>query len=277
MEFRIGNDVYKYVSHLGYGGQNQICHASRGGRNYIVKYVPRNSSQLDSEIRIYNLITNPRTQADFLRTRPDIDYLGIPEYYGSGISNQYRFIVLEALGISFDKIPSQLPMSVIACVGYHLVSDLEYLHSLGLIYGDLKNGNITLGPCNSLEIFLIDYGISTRYIFSGKHVEYKKEGPADGTIEYLSIDGHERYPISRRGDLESLGYLLVQWYWGELPWKGLKSGKEILTAKLRFWENINLTDLHRNLKDYLIYIHDLGYDEEPDYVYLRRVLARPDY
>ena len=41
----------------------------------------------------------------------------------------------------------------------------------------------------------------------------------DGTLEYTSRDAHTG-AHSRRGDMETLGYNLVHWASGTLPWMG---------------------------------------------------------
>ena len=42
-------------------------------------------------------------------------------------------------------------------------------------------------------MYLVDFGLATKYSFSGEHKEYKEDPRKahDGTIEFTSIDAHK--------------------------------------------------------------------------------------
>lgn len=69
-------------------------------------------------------------------------------------------------------------------------------------------------------IHLIDFGLSRKFEDkeSNKHIEYKDNKTLIGTPKYLSINGHLGINQSRRDDLESLGYMLIYFMKGYLPW-----------------------------------------------------------
>lgn len=62
------------------------------------------------------------------------------------------------------------------------------------------------------EIKLIDFGFATRYIDDklNKHIEREHHGNFRGTRFYASINNHKGMALSRRDDLESLAYMLIQ-------------------------------------------------------------------
>jgi len=75
------------------------------------------------------------------------------------------------------------------------------------------------------EVYLVDFGLAKRYLdkSTGKHIQYTNENHLIGTATYASINAHLGAEQSRRDDIESLGYILVYFMKGTLPWKGLKA------------------------------------------------------
>ena len=80
----------------------------------------------------------------------------------------------------------------------------------------------------------------------------------------------------RCDDLESLGYMLLYFLRGSLPWQGLKASNHdqrvglILEKK----KSISVEDLCEGLPRafacYFDYIRSLGFDDKPKYSYLRK-------
>ncbi len=69
-----------------------------------------------------------------------------------------------------------------------------------------------------------------------------------GTARYASLYTHMGIEQSRRDDLESLGYLLVYFFKGELPWQGIK-GKSKKEKHKRIMEIKNDTSLESLCSD----------------------------
>lgn len=92
---------------------------------------------------------------------------------------------------------------------------------------------------------------------------------------------------SRRDDLESLGYILVYFMLGKLPWQDVKVDKAKKKKKEKKKEkekisqimiSTSITSLCENLPEefelYLNYCRGLKFQEKPDYDYLRSLFQR---
>lgn len=130
------------------------------------------------------------------------------------------------------------------------------------------------------RVYVIDYGLATKFIDSnGQHKPFcmDQRRAHDGTLEFTSRDAHFG-AHSRRSDLECLGYNLIYWSQGFLPWKDDKFKeqpeivhrlKEVFMIDVR--EMLKLLygkDVPRFLGDFMHYVGSLEFDEEPDYAYL---------
>lgn len=82
---------------------------------------------------------------------------------------------------------------------------------------------------------------------------------------------------SRRDDLESLGYVLMYFLRGSLPWQGLKAGN-----KKQKYEKISEKKVSTSIESlcrgyptefasYFHYCRSLRFDDKPDYAYLKRI------
>jgi len=96
-----------------------------------------------------------------------------------------------------------------------------------------------------------------------------------GTTRYASVNAHKGMEPSRRDDLESIGYVLVYFCKGSLPWQGLQACddqgrfKLITETKMSISVERLCQELPNEFRDYLNYCKGLQFEEEPDYDFLR--------
>jgi casein kinase I homolog HRR25 len=82
---------------------------------------------------------------------------------------------------------------------------------------------------------------------------------------------------SRRDDLESLGYVLMYFCRGSLPWQGLKAITKkqkydrIMEKKMTTPTEVLCKGFPQEFAIYLNYSRTLRFDDKPDYTYLRKL------
>jgi len=95
------------------------------------------------------------------------------------------------------------------------------MHSKNFIHRDVKPENFLVGLGKTAErIYIIDFGLSKKYMDprTKVHMKISKNKALTGTARYVSVNTHLGIEPSRRDDLESLGYVLMYFIRGGLPW-----------------------------------------------------------
>ena len=260
--------------------------------HYVLKVEPHANGPLFCELSFYMRTAKPE-MVEAWKSKKKISQLGMPQYVASGSHERngikYRFMIMERFSTDLQKLFEQngkrFPKHSVFQMGIKLLDVLQYIHDHEYVHGDIKAANILLGYKKGTtdQIYLVDYGLAFRYWSSGKHKEYKEDPRKkhDGTIEFTSRDAHKGVTPSRRGDLEILGYCLVQWLCGELPWETKLTNKDwVASQKEKYMADIELfmNDCFPEgeppeLRNYLEMVNDLEYDEEPNYRVLRKCLV----
>lgn len=290
---------WKLGKSVGVGGFGEIYMASDDIQNpagpdcrYVVKVEPHNNGPLFSEMHFYHRVAKSELIENWMRDKK-LRIFGMPKFIGSGSHDyrgtKYRFMVMERFGDDLQKVieanGKKFKLKTVLTLGIKILDILEYIHSHGYIHADIKGSNLLLGynDRSNEKVYLVDFGLACRYAYSdGKHKEYNEDPRKahDGTIEYTSRDAHVG-AHSRRGDLEILGYNMVHWLCGKLPWEdNLKNPETVHAAKSKYMDNIPkfMKDCfpkpgqYSSLQQYLDYIVKLRFDEEPNYDCCRRLL-----
>uniref|UniRef100_A0A8C3D9N1 VRK serine/threonine kinase 3 n=2 Tax=Corvus moneduloides TaxID=1196302 RepID=A0A8C3D9N1_CORMO len=219
-----------------------------------------------------------------------VPLLGIPNCVGFGLhADSYRFLVFSDLGRSLQLVLSDglhlLREKAAFQIAIRVLDCLEYIHENEYVHGDITAENIYLNPADLTQVTLAGYGFAFRYCPGGKHVA-RREGsrtPHEGTVEFISLDSHKGAGPSRRSDLESLGYCLLKWLCGILPWSDeLDKVGAVVEQKERYRQDVRCLlrlcfrqrSIPDGLESYLEQVMALEYEEKPDYTALRQLFGK---
>lgn len=249
------NKKYNLISKIGQGSFGIIYKAenirTRECVAIKVESIKSGTNLLKNESQIYQYLLNT---------------IGIPnvKWYGKDEQNYYMVInlldkSLEELKEKKDKFSLKLALQI----GIQLLELLKSIHNKGLIHRDIKPDNFLLGLNNNKnQLYLIDFGLCKTYLDNGTHIEIKKTSGMIGSLTYASLNAHNLDELSRRDDLESLGYMLIYFLLGNLPWKQEDDINNIIIYKTNIIYHHTIPEI---IKKYMCYVRNLEFKETPDY------------
>lgn len=217
------------------------------------------------------------------------DCVGICNIHYFGSHGDDLTMVMDFLGPSleelFTKCGRRFTLRTTLQLADQMLERIDMMHMHHLIHRDIKPANFVIGAPlerasddpKGRRIYAIDFGLSKRYRHPRNlaHIPYRDGRSLTGTPRYASINNHMGIETSRRDDLESIGYVLIYFLVGKLPWQGLRSGNAaqkhqlILEKKMSTSIEELCAGCPRQLIDYLRYCRALKFDAKPNIAYLR--------
>ena len=206
---------------------------------------------------------------------------GFPDFISYGKQDNYYYLVMTLLGSNLEnlvrKYSNHFSLKTVTMMGKQIIERLEVMHSKNYLHRDIKPENFLIGIGeNAKTIYLIDFGLSKKYRDeNGNHIPYRDKKGLVGTARYASINSHLGIEQCRRDDLEAVGYLLIYFLKGNLPWQNLQienkneKFRKILEIKKNTPTDILCKDTPKEFAYYLDYVKKLGFEDKPDYEFLK--------
>jgi len=270
----IGNK-YKLLEKIGSGSFGEIYK----GENIRTKELVAIKMECMNETSL-SLLKNESMKYNYLSK-----IKGIPDIKWFGKENNYYFMVINLLGKSLKQFflenTNTMTYSVhnksfslqrTREIGIKMIQLIRNIHERGLIHRDIKPDNFLFGLHDNTQLYIIDFGFCKSYIKKNQHIPLKKTNKLIGSPNYASVNAHKHLELSRRDDLESIGYILLYLYYGKLEWEEIDS-LEMDESILLLKDTILMCSLPDFLREYFKEIRMLGFEETPNYQSLINILS----
>ena len=265
---------YTLVEKLGEGSFGSIYSAKENNNWFAIKFENKNKGQnlLENEAYIMSYLNGPR----------------IPSVKSFGYSGDSNVLIMELMGKSLEDLFENLPnkkmsLRCVCNLGYQMIEIMEYIHNKHIIHRDIKPDNFVIGRgFKKKYLYLLDFGLSKKYRSSTtlKHYPLIKRKKLTGTARYASINALNGVTQSRRDDLEAIGYVLMYFLLGKLPWQGMinKNKDERYLRIMEVKRDTTPEELCKGFppefERYVSYTRNLEYEEDPDYSLLKNLFLK---
>ena len=254
---------YKIIEKLK-GGSFGIIYKGQNIRTFehvAIKVEPTNilKKTLKNEARIYQYLGK-------------ID--GFPQLKWFGTYESTNYLVMDLLGESLSEKLQYYKvfcLKTVLILGIQMIKRIRTLHEKCLLHRDIKTDNFLFGFGQTNKLYIIDFGISKRFNYNNTHIAETKIHKLIGSPSFVSLNVHKGIEPSRRDDLESCVYIIMNMLLGKLDWFDKQDVNEMALLKYQVTSVIEIPSF---IKIMLYYVRGLEFTATPDYDYIILLMVK---
>jgi len=216
------------------------------------------SDAIPKEVAIYK----------YLEKQASMSVINIAKLHWNGtLSSGNQAVILERVGVSLDTLYDMnngiWSYSTFHYVSSCLLKQIGLLHSNGIVHGDIKPDNFSLlGD----TFYLLDFGLASFFLENEKHVPFHESQKwIIGTVRYASLFNHSGIRYARRDDLESFVYMMIYFFFRQVPWQTPPEDVEEVKRSKEAYTHQMLSKMGPIWVLFYKTIRDLAFEETIDY------------
>uniref|UniRef100_A0A915Q2V9 Protein kinase domain-containing protein n=1 Tax=Setaria digitata TaxID=48799 RepID=A0A915Q2V9_9BILA len=208
---------------------------------------------------------------------------GVPHVHWFGIVGGCKAMVMDLAGPALEELFTycrrRFSLKTVLMLADQMLDRIQCMHDAGYVHGDLTSDTFVMGiEENFAKLYLLNMKYASKYVnIRGgrrKHIPYKENVEFYGSLCFSSLNRHLGTVASRRDDLESYVYIILYFLKGNLPWQLPGTSDEfewVLETKASLPVEVLCHGLPVQFAIALNYCRALKFEDEPDYLFIRRL------
>lgn len=209
-----------------------------------------------------------------------VDKSRLPQMHLTGRTPEYRFLITTLLGPTLADVRTwrrRTSKRTVAEIAVQTLRAIEALHELGWLSRAVEPHNFAVGlPPNDATIYMRDFARARQYRDEdGKLIEPRRRPHRRATSLYASTHALQGEELSRRDDLESWCYMMLEYFnrhnmiWREVDRRqavAMKNNVLMHSAEMRMKTQLQLPVRFSGI---LKIIGGLSFTADPSYAWMR--------